>query len=281
MRLASPALVLVAAAAAAGCSSSSSGPAAPRIQAARTYELGGFRPAGPLRPGPTTLSFTIRQPSGKPLTSFRTGPGPHTGVHVIVVPTDLTTIIHRHPMPGPDGRVSERIDLPAPGRYRVVVDAYPKRSGPLPNYQLFRWLTVAGAARPRPPEPVRTSEVVGGFRFSIRRPPVLHAIQAASLQVTVTGPNGRPAHFTPWFGALAHAIFFRVGSLDYFHTHVCAPGATGCASVLGGTRVSGRSLAPGRLDVGVLLPVAGTWRMFLQCRVGGHVLTAPFTLVVR
>ena len=34
---------------------------------------------------------------------------------------------------------------------------------------------------------------------------------------------GRPARFTPWFGALAHAIFFRAGSLDYFHTHVCAP----------------------------------------------------------
>jgi hypothetical protein len=30
----------------------------------------------------------------------------------------------------------------------------------------------------------------------------------------------------------------------------------------------------------VLLPVPGAWRLFLQCKVGGKVLTAPFTLKV-
>ena len=100
------------------------------------------------------------------------------------------------------------------------------------------------------------------------------------LTVTVSDPQGRPARFTPWFGALAHAIFFRAGSLDYFHTHVCARGASGCTSFLGGTKVAGRSATPGKLTVGVLVPVPGIWRLFLQCRVGGHVLTAPFTLRV-
>jgi hypothetical protein len=51
--------------------------------------------------------------------------------------------------------------------------------------------------------------------------------------------------------------------------------------VLGATRVTGRSTAPGVLRVGVLLPVSGTWRLFLQTRVNGQVVTAPFTLVVR
>jgi hypothetical protein len=96
----------------------------------------------------------------------------------------------------------------------------------------------------------------------------------------VTDPHGRPGTFTPWYGALAHAIFFRAGSLDYFHTHVCAPGASGCTSFLGATKVAGSSSTPGKLRVGVLVPVAGTWRLFLQCRVNGHVLTAPFTLEV-
>ena len=36
-----------------------------------------------------------------------------------------------------------------------------------------------------------------------------------------------------------------------------------------------------QLTVGVLVPVSGVWRLFLQCRVGGRVLTAPFTLHVR
>jgi hypothetical protein len=110
--------------------------------------------------------------------------------------------------------------------------------------------------------------------------PALKAIQAAFLTVTVTGPNGQPARFTPWYGALAHAIFFRQGSLDYFHTHVCAPGATGCTSLLGGASVAGTSSTPGKLHVGVLVPVAGTWRLFLQTKVDSHILTAPFTLRV-
>ena len=99
--------------------------------------------------------------------------------------------------------------------------------------------------------------------------------------MTVTSPTGKPPSFTPWYGALAHAIFFRQGTLDYFHTHVCAPGASGCTSVLGGSKVTGSSSTPGKLTVGVLVPVAGTWRLFLQTQVNGHILTAPFTLEVK
>ena len=120
----------------------------------------------------------------------------------------------------------------------------------------------------------------GGYRFTLLGTPHLRSISPAFLTITVTRPDGTPAHFTPWYGALAHAIFFRTGSLDYFHTHVCSRGATGCTSVLGGAQVTGNSTLPGRLRVGVLVPVSGTWRLFLQSRVDGHILTAPFTLPV-
>ena len=110
--------------------------------------------------------------------------------------------------------------------------------------------------------------------------PKLKAVQAAFLTLNVTDRKGRPVTFTPWYGALAHAIFFRSGTLDYFHTHVCAPGATGCTSVLGSAQVTGTSSTPGKLQVGVLLPVPGTWRLFVQFKVHGKVITAPFTLTV-
>jgi hypothetical protein len=45
--------------------------------------------------------------------------------------------------------------------------------------------------------------------------------------------------------------------------------------------VTGTATRPGQLRVGVLLPVSGTWRLFLQCKVDGRILTAPFTLEVR
>ena len=44
--------------------------------------------------------------------------------------------------------------------------------------------------------------------------------------------------------------------------------------------MTGSSTTPGKLTVGVLVPVPGTWRLFLQCQVNGHILTAPFTLRV-
>ena len=82
-----PLAVLGLAVAAAGCGgSSSSGPATPTIQPARTYHLGGFEPAGPVEPGRRAeVAFKIVQPSGRPLTAFRRGSGPHTGVHGVVV----------------------------------------------------------------------------------------------------------------------------------------------------------------------------------------------------
>jgi hypothetical protein len=274
--------LLVLVLAASGCGgSSSSAPKLPTIQPAHTFAIDGFTPAAPVEANrPTTVAFTIRQPDGRPLTRFRRGSGPHTGVHLIFVRDDLAYIVHRHPPIGANGRISDRITFPAPGRYRLVVDAYPALSGPQRNFQLFENLRVAGPFHAQPTPPFRPSVDVDGYRFTLRGKPRLRAIEAAFLKFDVTDPSGRPVRFTPWYGALAHAIFFRTGSLDYFHTHVCAPGASGCTSVLGATRVTGKSAAPGKLTVGVLVPVAGTWRLFLQTRVDGKVLTAPFTLKV-
>jgi hypothetical protein len=228
------------------------------------------------------VSFTVEQPSGKPLTSggYRRGPGPHTGVHLIIVKSDLSTIIHDHPKPAASGNVDQSVVFPSAGRYRVIVDLYPK--GPQRNFQLFTWIRVTGKATAQRLPPYSPTVAVGGYRFTVRKisPSPLKAIESSFLTVTVTDPSGRPARFTPWFGALAHAIFFHAGSLDYFHTHVCSPGATGCTSIFAGKSVTGSSATPGKLNVGVLLPLPGTWRLFLQCRVDGHVLTAPFTLHV-
>jgi hypothetical protein len=272
------ALVLGAAVAVAGCGSSNSSPTI-SIGAAKTFSLADWSlqdvPAG----RPAKLSFQIDQPSGAPMTRFKTGAGPHTGVHLIIVRDDLGAIVHRHPPVQPNGRLEDTVTFPSGGRYRVVVDVYPA-TGPR-NFQLFRWITVNG--RKPPPASWRTvsAVVVDGNRFVMHPHPPLHAIQAAFLTFTVTDSSGKPATFTPYFGALAHAIFFRKGTLDYFHTHVCSPAAATACSTLGATPVTGTSTQPGKLRVGVLLPLSGTWRLFVQCKINGELVTAPFTLIVR
>ena len=264
-----------------GCGGGSSSSPTIAIQPARQFQLTTHLNGTPAAGKSTAISFSIQQPNGANLTKFKHGAGPHTGVHVIYVRDDLGAIVHHHPHIAADGSFTDRVDFRLGGPYRVVIDVYPQQSTPQPNFQLFTQLRVQGPYRPQKLPPPTSTQTVEGYRFTLHGVPHLRAIQASLLSFTVTGPSGAPARFRPWFGALAHAIFFRQRSLDYFHTHVCAPGASNCASLLGGAKVTGRSSMPGRLSVGVLVPVAGTWRLFLQCFADGHVLTAAFTLQVR
>src|SRR5690242_2670865 len=264
----------------AGCSSSGTKNIA--IQPAKVYRLADFEPAASIAPGkPTTVAFTVDQPSGSTLTAYRTGPGPHTGVHLIIVSDDLSTIIHQHPPMQPGGRFRQQVVFPKPGRYRVIVDVYPKKLQPLPNFQLFKDVQVRGVPKPQPLGSYQAVQHIGGFTFTAPRSPNVRAIQAKLMTVHVTDAAGKPARFVPWFGALAHAIFFHVGTLDYFHTHVCAQGASGCTSLIAGAKVVGRSSAPGKLTIGILLPTAGTWKLFLQSKPNGKLVTAPYILKAR
>lgn len=253
----------------------------PSVAPARTYSLQNFQPAAPVLPGrSTTISFTIQQPSGKPLTAYRACCEPHEGVDLIIVRADDSHVQYDDSDIGPGGRVSQPVVFPTPGRYRVIIDAYPAHSAPDQpiNFQLFTWVTVQGAYHPQPVPPYSAAEAIDGYRFQIQGTPKLAAIQATFLTLNVTTLDGKPAVFGTWRGALAHAIFIHQGSLDYFHTHVCSPGAIYCTSVLGAARVTGSSSRPGELHVGVLLPEPGTWRLFLLTYIDGQHITAPFTL---
>ena len=275
-------LVLAALVMLAGCGSSGGGAVtAPYIAPARVASLASFKPAGPvLARRPTTLSFTIQQASGKPLTSYRTCCEPHAGVDLIIVRSDDSHVQYDDSDISAAGKVTQPVVFPTPGRFRIVVDAYPKQTSPSSpiNFQLFTWVTVRGRYRPQPVPSFRATDTTDGYRFEIQGHPHLKAIQADFLTIKVRDPAGRKAVFGTWRGALAHAIYIREGSLDYFHTHVCSPGAIYCTSVLGAARVTGSSATPGLLKVGVLLPAPGTWRMFRLTYIDGHHLTAPFTL---
>jgi hypothetical protein len=279
-----PVAVMIAVAAGlTGCGGSSAGTvSAPTVGAAKVFTLGDFRPTGTIDAGkPVTVSFTVRLPDGKPLTQYKTGSGPHTGVHLIIVRDDLAYIVHQHPPVGAGGRLRQTVTFPAPGPYRVLIDLYPNLPGGQPNFQLFKTVHVVGAYHPQSLPPFKANQVIDGYHVDMHGHPSLKAIQAQFVNIGVTDRQGKKVTFAPWFGALAHAIFFHQGTLDYFHTHVCAPNAPNCSALLGATKISGHSTSPGKLTIGVLLPEPGTWRLFLQMKLGGKVVTAPYTLKVK
>lgn len=267
----------------AGCGSDGEGTGGPEIGKAKTFELIGLENTPAVPAGePATLDLRIDKPEGGALTSYASGDGPHTGVHLIMVREDLSRLVHRHPPVDPDGSFTEDVAFPEPGPWQVVADAYPDL-GPntLQNFQLTGKVQVEGDYEPVKLPPFRATARAGGVEFTMRRPKRLRALKPEYVEVDVRDAKGRPAEFGPYFGALAHAIFFREDSLTYFHTHVCGEGVPECASATGGESVTGRTSRPGRLRVGMLLPTAGTWRLFLQARVDGEVVTVPYTLEVR
>jgi len=167
-----------------GCNSGG-GSGSVKVGAARVYHLTGFSPAGGVHVGvPVTLSFTVTKPSGAPLVHYRTGPGPHVGVHLILVRDDLATIIHRHPPVGKDGVVRQTVTFSEPGPYHVLVDLYPATNGPgYVNFQLFQASHVLGAYHPQPLPPYHPEVTVGGWHFTIKTLPPLHLAQAALIDV--------------------------------------------------------------------------------------------------
>lgn len=267
----------------AGCGSNDGGGLqGPDIGKAKSFALVGLDAVGPVQVGkPTTLKLHVEQPQGGPLTRFKTGSGPHTGVHLIMVRDDLSQIIHRHPPIAADGTITQSVTFPEPGPWHVVVDVYPDLgANTLPNFQLTGTVKVAGAYKPRPLPALAVRQTVDGNSFTMKPPAKLVPLKPEYLEIDVQDAQGRPAKFEQYYGALAHAIFFHKGTLAYFHTHVCGPGAPACAAAVGGSTVTGRSSTPGKLRVGMLLPSAGTWKLFLQAEIGGRIVTVPYTLKV-
>jgi hypothetical protein len=266
----------------AGCGSGEEGLEGPEVGKAKSFELVGLEDTPAVAAGePARLALHIEQPEGGPLTRFKTGSGPHTGVHLIMVRKDLSRIVHRHPPVAKDGTIEQEVAFPAAGPWQVVADVYPDLgANTIQNFQLTGAVDVEGKASETPLPAFRGIQEAGGVRFAMRRPGKLKALEPEFLDVDVRDAQGRPARFDEYYGALAHAIFFREGSLTYFHTHVCGAGAKGCASSVGGESISGETTTPGKLRVGMLLPSPGTWRLFLQTRVDGRVVTVPYTLKV-
>jgi hypothetical protein len=269
------ALVLVGA----GCGGGGGSPAPPTIAPAKEYQLDWQGPASVAAPGKVTVHFAVRTPDGKILTHFRTGAGPHTGVHLIIVRDDLSTIVHLHPPIPASGRLAIAVALPRAGRYHVLVDVYPA-SGALRNFQLTRELQVGTGDSKAALPPYAPVVHAGGLTFRVAKLPGLRLAEPASMIVNVSDAAGKPVTFTPFYGALAHAIFFRAGSLDYFHSHICGNDPA-CTSGFGTPATAGHSTKPGRMELGVLLPATGRWRLFLQVFHAGKLITAPFTLRVQ
>ena len=184
----------------AGCGSSSGGAVtAPIVAPARTYSLAGFElcRACSGRPENTALvhdSAALRQAAHRVQEMLRAARGRGSD-HCPQRRQPRPVRRQRH---ADDGKITQPVVFPAPGRYRIVVSAFLPESSPQSqnNFQLFTTVHVRGSYRPQPIPPFNPTQLVDGYRFQIQGHPRLKAIQANFLTLNVLDLHGRKATFT-------------------------------------------------------------------------------------
>jgi hypothetical protein len=203
--------------------------------------------------------FTVTGPDRQPVTSYRTTH--EKDLHLIVVRRDLTAFQHVHPTRSSDGTWTVALDLPTAGTYRVFADFAP--AGLTTSLTLGTDIFVAGDFSPRPLPAAAASDTVDGYTVRMDNAPA-HGGES-ELTFTVTKDGEPVTDLEPYLGAFGHLVSLRVGDLAYLHTHPAEeaePDQRGGPSVRFGTE----------------FPTAGTYRLFLDFKVGGSVRTAAFTV---
>ena len=201
---------------------------------------------------PTHWTFRIVDADGAPVTEFEEAHGRLS--HLVVVRRDLTRFQHRHPELQAEGTwLVEDLAVPDPGVYRAFVDVVVD-GRPTLGMDLLASGTVTHAERPDASQTATadnheiellTDDVAAGERsrlsFAVRR-------------------DGDPVpELEEYLGARGHLVALREGDLAYLHVH---PEATAADS--------------GRVEFEARFPTPGRYRLFLQTKPAGELLTTAF-----
>ena len=220
------------------------------------------------------------------MTKFKTGTGPHTGVHMIIVRNDLE---RDHPPASPDrSRRSPQADRRLP-EARPVPDGARRLSACVrygafaqTNFQLFADFKVKGAYKPMPLGAPHKTAVVDGYTFHIAKivPSRLKAIQSSLIYIDLDRSARQAGDADALVRGARARDLLPPGPLRILPHARLQPRGRRLYGVFAGSKVTGSSATPGKMTVGVLLPDSGTWRLFLQIQQHGKTLSAPFVLSV-
>lgn len=198
------------------------------------------------------FAFEIRDDDGDPITEFEPTHGELC--HLIVVRRDLTRFQHLHPEIDPDGTWSQQLRFPAAGVYRAFVEV---RTAGRP-VTLGTDLFAPGTFEPDPRPTSSREATADGYVVTLQADEV-RAREELTLEFEVGYPDGRDARLEEYLEALGHLVVLREGDLGYVHVH---PEATGPAS--------------GRVRFGTRFPSPGRYRLFLQVKPEGELITTAF-----
>lgn len=148
---------------------------------------------------------------------------------------------------------------------------------------------------------LRASLLMGGYRMTFSGDRELREGQETSLRFAVSTPEGRPAALQPYMGMLGHAVVRRADGAVFTHLHPVGT-ISMAAQQLFAQRERGEPLPdsttnrPGPMTPGAsggisnsadevafpyAFPRSGNYRLWVQVRTSGRVLTGVFDVPVR
>jgi hypothetical protein len=208
------------------------------------------------------LRFRVLDRHGRVVTAFRESHGKR--VHLIVVPHDLTSFQHVHPVMDEAGTWSVALAPLQSGRHRLFADVFPH--GEATALTVWHDLHVPGGPEVRPlPPPTRTA-ITGRYEVALEGD--LVAGVPSTLTFRILQDHHEVTDLQPYLGAYGHLVAIRDGDLAYAHVH--PDGEPG----------DGRTRPGPTAAFHTELPRPGTYRLFLDFQHDGSVHTAAWTVPV-
>jgi len=263
---------------------------------------------------PPTLRFEVLDSIGKEATLDPLVPDHGKLMHLFVIDSaTMTTFAHLHPVFNDTGTFATAVPPLPPGRYRLFGDIATETGQTrtltglvsLTKDDSMRaslsardaddaWITYAGVARRGEAATIDTLADGSTMEWLADDSPIRSGSDA-TLRFRVREPNGAVATLEPYLGMVAHAVIARTDGSVFVHLHPEGTVSMAAQTVFA-SRDRGDTTAAGRLRVasavmpvmsmtGVfsapyIFPRAGEYRVWVQVRRHGRVLTGVYNLTL-
>ncbi|MEO8702256.1 MAG: hypothetical protein ABI867_19585 [Kofleriaceae bacterium] len=200
---------------------------------------------------------------------------------VVRVPV-LDQLAHLHPTRLASGELAQQLpSLPA-GRYRVFADIVVANGFPVTGTGELELPELTCPALAGDDSAWHGSSELGDGLRMIWDHPQLHANQAARLEFRVEAIDGSAVMLEPYMGMAGHAAIVRVEPTVFAHLHPAGTIAMPALDLARGGDPHAGHVMPvaSTITFPYGFPQAGSYRVFVQVKHAGHVLTGAFTVEI-
>jgi hypothetical protein len=240
-------------------------------------------PQTPQAQQPFTITYTLKDKEGAPMTPDKLRVTHERIMHLIVVSQDLRRFSHVHPEGGDGGSYSVSETLPATGRYFLFNEFFnTDGSAQIDRHELSTVGAVATDAPAALTPNLGVPQEVEGLTVLMRAPQKVRRRLPANFLISVHKEGKPVTDLEPYLGAPMHVVLISADTKQFAHTHGDIPG--GAMSSGSVTDMSAMPTPPARFGPGMLFNHTfmqeGFYRIWLQFGHQGKVVTVAYNVKV-